>query len=124
MSITVSIVEDNDKFRGTLARVLNRAEGFRCVSEYPSAEDALKALPQDRPDVVLTGHVHQSPFRQGGSWVDRVGDTWVFNSGREMGPVPCHIVIEPAERRASWFSTAGPELVDLTDTSARRVALE
>jgi DNA-binding NarL/FixJ family response regulator len=53
MAITVSIVEDNDKFRGTLARVLNRAEGFRCVSEYPSAEDALKALPQDRPDVVL-----------------------------------------------------------------------
>jgi DNA-binding NarL/FixJ family response regulator len=53
MPINVSIVEDNDKFRGTLARVLNRAEGFRCVSEYPSAEDALKALPQDRPDVVL-----------------------------------------------------------------------
>jgi DNA-binding NarL/FixJ family response regulator len=53
MPINVSIVEDNEKFRGTLARVLNRAEGFRCVSEYPSAEDALKALPQDRPDVVL-----------------------------------------------------------------------
>ena len=53
MSITVSIVEDNEKFRTTLARVLNRAEGFRCVSQYPNAEDALKALPQDRPEVVL-----------------------------------------------------------------------
>jgi RNA polymerase sigma factor (sigma-70 family) len=53
MPITVSIVEDNDKFRGTLARVLNRAEGFRCVSQYANAEDALKALPQDKPDVVL-----------------------------------------------------------------------
>jgi DNA-binding NarL/FixJ family response regulator len=53
MPITVSIVEDNDKLRGTLARVLNRAEGFRCLSHYPNAEDALKALPQDRPDVVL-----------------------------------------------------------------------
>jgi DNA-binding NarL/FixJ family response regulator len=53
MPINVSIVEDSDKFRETLARVLNRAEGFRCISQYPSAEDALKALPQDKPDVVL-----------------------------------------------------------------------
>jgi RNA polymerase sigma factor (sigma-70 family) len=53
MSISVSIVEDNDKLRGTLARVLNRADGFRCVSHYANAEDALKDLPQVRPDVVL-----------------------------------------------------------------------
>ena len=53
MPINVSIVEDSDKFRETLARVLNRAEGFRCISQYPNAEDALKALPQDKPDVVL-----------------------------------------------------------------------
>ena len=53
MPISVSIVEDNEKFRGTLARVLNRADGFRCVSQYPNAEDALKGLGQDRPDVVL-----------------------------------------------------------------------
>jgi DNA-binding NarL/FixJ family response regulator len=53
MPITVSIVEDNDKLRGTLARVLNRAEGFRCVSQYGSAEDALKDLPNVKPEVVL-----------------------------------------------------------------------
>jgi DNA-binding NarL/FixJ family response regulator len=53
MPISVSIVEDNDKLRGTLARVLNRAEGFRCVSQYPSAEDALKDLPNVKPEVVL-----------------------------------------------------------------------
>src|SRR5213078_4230849 len=53
MPINVSIVEDSDKFRETLARVLNRSEGFRCISQYPNAEDALKALPQDKPDVVL-----------------------------------------------------------------------
>jgi len=53
MPINVSIVEDSDKFRETLARVLNRSEGFRCVSQYPNAEDALKALPQDKPEVVL-----------------------------------------------------------------------
>lgn len=53
MPITVSIVEDNDRLRGTLAHVLNRAEGFRCVSQHASAEDALKGLPEERPDVVL-----------------------------------------------------------------------
>jgi RNA polymerase sigma factor (sigma-70 family) len=53
MPITVSIVEDNDKLRETLVRVLNRADGFRCVSHYANAEDALKDLPQAKPDVVL-----------------------------------------------------------------------
>ncbi len=53
MPISVSIVEDNDKLRGTLARVINRAEGFRCVSDYANAEDALKDLPQAKPEVVL-----------------------------------------------------------------------
>lgn len=53
MTTQVSIVEDNEQLRGTLARVLNRAEGFKCVSHYGSAEDALKSLPTDKPDVVL-----------------------------------------------------------------------
>jgi DNA-binding NarL/FixJ family response regulator len=53
MTINVSIVEDSDKLRGTLVRALNRAEGIHCLSDYANAEDALKALPQDRPNVVL-----------------------------------------------------------------------
>ena len=53
MPVSVSIVEDNDKLRATLTRVLNRADGFRCVSQYANAEDAVKDLPQVRPDVVL-----------------------------------------------------------------------
>src|SRR5258708_33408026 len=53
MPITVSIVEDNEQLRGTLARVLNRADGFRCVSHYGDAESALQKLPADRPEVVL-----------------------------------------------------------------------
>jgi len=53
MPITVSLVEDNDQLRGTLARVVGRAEGFVCLSQYPSAEAALEGLPKDRPQVVL-----------------------------------------------------------------------
>jgi DNA-binding NarL/FixJ family response regulator len=53
MATTVSIVEDNDQLRGTLARVINRADGFRCLSQYADGEAALEGLPKERPDVVL-----------------------------------------------------------------------
>ena len=53
MPITVSIVEDNEQLRGTLARVIGRAEGFKCVSQYANAEAALAGLPKDDPQVDL-----------------------------------------------------------------------
>jgi len=53
MAITVSIVEDNEQLRTTLARVISRAEGFRCLSTYGDAESALEALPKESPEVVL-----------------------------------------------------------------------
>jgi DNA-binding NarL/FixJ family response regulator len=53
MPITVSIVEDNEQLRGTLARVIGRAEGFQCLGQYANAEDALKGIPAERPNVVL-----------------------------------------------------------------------
>jgi DNA-binding NarL/FixJ family response regulator len=53
MPITVSIVEDNEQLRETLARVIGRAEGFRCLSHYGDAESALQGLPKDHPAVVL-----------------------------------------------------------------------
>lgn len=53
MPITVSIVEDNEQLRETLARVLNRAEGFACVGQHASAEAALAGIPKERPNAVL-----------------------------------------------------------------------
>jgi DNA-binding NarL/FixJ family response regulator len=53
MPINVSIVEDNDKLRGTLAKMIGRAEGFHFVSDYANAEEALADLPKVKPDVVL-----------------------------------------------------------------------
>jgi len=53
MAITVSIVEDNEQLRTTLARVISRAEGFSCISHYGDAESALEALPKEAPEVVL-----------------------------------------------------------------------
>ncbi len=53
MSIKVSLVEDSDQLRGTLARVVGRADGFECISQYGSAEEAVEGLPKDKPNVVL-----------------------------------------------------------------------
>jgi Icc-related predicted phosphoesterase len=75
-----------------------------------------------QPDVVLTGHIHQSPFRQGGSWADRIGKTWVFNAGRQIGPCPAHVVIDTDEMTAKWFSLAGDEMVRLDQPLARPFA--
>jgi Icc-related predicted phosphoesterase len=66
-----------------------------------------------RPSLVLAGHIHQSPFTADGGWADRIGDTWVFNPGRQPGPVPAHVVLELEVGRATWYSLEGVEHRDL-----------
>ena len=53
MSIAVSIVEDDARVRASLARLIDSTQGFRCVSNHSSAEDALKEIPKYKPNVVL-----------------------------------------------------------------------
>ncbi|MBI3194094.1 MAG: response regulator transcription factor [Ignavibacteriae bacterium] len=53
MSLRVSIVEDDERIRESLIVLIDGAEGFRCVSAYDSAEDALSDLKLKDPDVVL-----------------------------------------------------------------------
>ena len=52
MEIRVSIVEDDEGLRDTLSRYVT-TRGFRCASAHSSAEDALRELPDIKPDVVL-----------------------------------------------------------------------
>ncbi|HVJ74019.1 MAG TPA: metallophosphoesterase [Casimicrobiaceae bacterium] len=61
------------------------------------------------PDVVMCGHIHEAPFRNGGSWIERRGATWLFNAGRQIGDVPARIEIDFANHAAQWFSLAGTE---------------
>jgi Icc-related predicted phosphoesterase len=85
-------------------------------------DPALRAwIGQYRPDLVLCGHIHQSPFRQDGSWVDRIGSTWVFNAGRQIGDYPTHVIFDTDERMAVWFSIAGVEAIRLDEPLSRPV---
>jgi DNA-binding NarL/FixJ family response regulator len=52
MPIKIAIVEDDTRFRESLAALIGGGE-FRCVGTYPNAEAALKLMPQNWPDVVL-----------------------------------------------------------------------
>lgn len=53
MQTTVAIVEDDPRVREELARLINRAEGFKCVGIYSDGETALVNIPRHKPDVVL-----------------------------------------------------------------------
>ena len=70
-------------------------------------------IAEHRPDLVLCGHIHQSPWAEGGSWNARLGDTWVFNAGKQIGPVPPHITIDTDAGTASWFGVFESETLSL-----------
>ncbi|MFO1142715.1 MAG: metallophosphoesterase [Amaricoccus sp.] len=86
-----------------------RSFGDRALSDW---------IAEYSPALVLSGHVHQAPFVSGGRWVDRVGETWVFNMGQQLGEAPACIVIDTDAREAVWLSLAGAERVDLRAPSA------
>jgi Icc-related predicted phosphoesterase len=68
---------------------------------------------QYSPDIILSGHIHNAPFYEGGGWHAREGRTWIFNPGKQPGPEPARIILDLGARRADWLSLEGPGSVDL-----------
>ncbi len=62
-----------------------------------------------QPAAVLSGHIHNAPFHAQGAWADRIGATWVFNPGRQIGPVPAHLVLDWTAGTAAYSSMACEE---------------
>jgi len=80
--------------------------------EFPDHE--LAAWIQEyQPDLVFCGHIHQAPWVAGGSWHDRLGDTVVFNPGRQIGPVPPHIRLDTEAGTADWYGVYDSETIQL-----------
>jgi Icc-related predicted phosphoesterase len=73
-----------------------------------------KWIEQYQPDLVVSGHIHESPFKAEGSWIDQIGKTWVFNAGSHIGDVPAHIILDLEAMNAEWYSLAGSDSQQLT----------
>jgi Icc-related predicted phosphoesterase len=77
-------------------------------------DEALRGwIDRFQPAIVLSGHIHNSPFYGDGSWIDRIGKTWVFNPGRQLGPEPATITIDFEAMTAEWRSLEGRSIRDL-----------
>ena len=76
-------------------------------------QDLADWIAEHRPDVVLCGHIHQAPWADGGSWHARLGETWVFNAGKQIGKVPPHITLDTEAGTAHWFGVFESETVNL-----------
>jgi Icc-related predicted phosphoesterase len=70
-------------------------------------------IAEHQPDVVLCGHIHQAPWADGGSWHARLGTTWVFNAGKQIGPVPAHITLDLDAGSAAWFGVYESETLSI-----------
>lgn len=53
MSIKVAIVEDDKITRETLSKLVSRADELLCTATYGTAEDAIREVPKNLPDVLL-----------------------------------------------------------------------
>lgn len=80
-----------------------------------------KWIAEYQPEIVLSGHVHQSPFIKDGSWADRIGKTWVFNAGHQYGAPPAYIILDTDHEAALWFSAAGSQSVRLDEPLVRPI---
>jgi len=76
-------------------------------------QDLADWIAEHQPDVVLCGHIHQAPWVDGGSWHARLGRTWVFNAGKQIGKVPAHITLDTEAGTATWFGVFESETLSL-----------
>jgi len=80
---------------------------------YGGDEFLVQWIRRFEPDVVLSGHIHNAPFVKQGSWVDRIGRTWVFNPGKQIGPHPTCLILDLEQMSVEWTSIEGEGMQQL-----------
>jgi Icc-related predicted phosphoesterase len=88
---------------------------------YFGDNDVRQWIEHYQPDIVMSGHVHEAPYVKDGSWVDRIGETWVFNTGHYPGAPPAHVILDTDAGEAVWFSAAGNQFIRLDQPLERPV---
>jgi len=83
-------------------------------AKFAGDEYLLEWIERFGPDIVLSGHIHNAPFYPKGSWAERIGKTWVFNPGRQLGGYPTSISFDFDSMTAKWVSLEGESFRRLT----------
>ncbi len=89
--------------------------GVSWTGQMDAGDTVVRELIEDlQPDVVFSGHIHNAPFYADGSWVSRVGRSWIFNPGRQIGPVPAAVFFDSGTMVAEYRSleTKGRAVLD------------
>jgi YesN/AraC family two-component response regulator len=51
--VTVVLVEDDARIRRVLSAILDNSQNSRCVGQYDSGEEAVSAIPELSPHVII-----------------------------------------------------------------------
>jgi len=115
MSIAVSIVEDDPQVRSSLAKLIDGAPGFRCVSLHGSAEDALVEIPKVKP---------ADAREKGGDAQTSKELRDILNSPLQIALVlaPALVLLSPLVGGASFTLVFNPMLVSTVAISTVAVA--
>lgn len=106
MARSILIVDDDDALRGVLARVLSAA-GYD-VRSAPGADEALRDIPADMPDLLITDIM--MPLGDGVELIRETRRRWpdvaiVAMSGRSLGKLD---LLKAAERLGADASLSKP----------------
>jgi hypothetical protein len=84
-------------------------KGFGCRP----LEGRRRLLGGRRPKPFTFASICNLYVRYPGSWFDRLGTTWIFNTGLQHGRPPVYIVIDLDENAAFWIAAGEAQRIDL-----------
>jgi Icc-related predicted phosphoesterase len=90
--------------------------------QFAGDEFLVEWISRYQPDLVLSGHIHNAPFYAEGSWIDRLGKTWIFNPGRQIGPRPTFLSIDLSNMTVIWNSFETEEQRELAASAGGNIS--
>ena len=92
--------------------------------KFGGDEFLVELIHRHQPDLVHSGHIHNAPFYSEGSWIDRLGKTWVFNPGKQPGARPTFLSVDLEKMTAVWVSAEGDDMRQLAAPAGAELSVD